>query len=235
MKVQEVFRKLELMGSDQNRKIYARHGVGDSQFGVSFKNLRKMAKEVGIDPYLAEMLWRSGNHDARMLATLIIDVKNIEEQTLDRWVDDLDNYVITDAFSEMVSRTDFPYKKSKEWINLPGEWISSAGWNLISNLALKDKSLDDNFFLTLLEIIESTIHERPNRTRYSMNNALIAIGIRNPLLQAEAEKAAEHIGKVEIDHGETTCKTPEAIPYIRKTLAHRAAKKVNKHKKTPVH
>ena len=235
MKVQEVFRKLELMGTDQNRKIYARHGVGDSQFGVSFKNIRKMAKEIGVDSYLAEMLWRSGNHDARMLATLIIDAKNIEEQTLDRWVDDLDNYVITDAFSEMVSRTEFIYKKAKEWMNLPGEWISSAGWNLVSHMAMKDQSLDDNFFFTLLEIIESAIHERPNRTRYNMNNALIAIGVRNPSLQAEAEKAAEHIGIVEVDHGETSCKTPEAIPYIRKTLAHRAAKNRKLAQKSHIH
>jgi 3-methyladenine DNA glycosylase AlkD len=224
MKTQEALRKLELMGTEQNRKIYTRHGVGDNQFGVSFKNLRKIAKEVGIDSYLAEMLWRSGNHDARIIATMIIDVEKITEQMLDRWVDDLDNYVITDAFSNMVNRTEFTYKKAKEWINSSGEWSSSAGWNLVSHLAIDDQSLEDNFFRTLLEIIESTIHERPNRTRYSMNNALIAIGVRNPTLQAEAEKAAEHIGKVKVDHGDTSCKTPQAIPYIRKTLAHRAAK-----------
>lgn len=224
MKAQDVLRKLELLGTEQNRKIYARHGVGDNQFGVSFANIRKMAKEIGHDSDLAEMLWRSGNHDARVLAAMIVDANTIPEKTLDRWVEDLDNYVITDAFSDMVSRTKLLNKKAGEWMIMPGEWVSSAGWNLISHVAMKDKFLDNEFFLRRLQTIESTIHQKPNRTRYSMNNALIAIGIRNPLLQKKAEDAARRIGKVEVDHGETSCKTPDAIDYIHKTIAHRAAK-----------
>jgi len=30
---------------------------------------------------------------------------------------------------------------------------------------------------------------------------------------------AAAIGKVEVDHGETSCKTPDAVPYIEKALA----------------
>ena len=33
--------------------------------------------------------------------------------------------------------------------------------------------------------------------------------------------AAKRIGTVEVDHGETGCQTPDAGPYIRKTVAHR--------------
>jgi hypothetical protein len=47
-----------------------------------------------------------------------------------------------------------------------------------------------------------------------MNGALIAIGVRNAALRAEAEAVAAKIGRVEVDHGETGCVTPEAIPYI---------------------
>jgi len=54
--------------------------------------------------------------------------------------------------------------------------------------------------------------------RNAMNNALIAIGIRNPHLEKKAIAAAQKIGKVEVDHGETGCKTPDAIPYIQKSL-----------------
>lgn len=32
---------------------------------------------------------------------------------------------------------------------------------------------------------------------------------------------AARIGKVEVDHGETGCKTPDAAVYIRKTLERR--------------
>ena len=45
--------------------------------------------------------------------------------------------------------------------------------------------------------------------------------------------AARRIGTVEVDHGETGCKTPDAEPYIKKTLAHRKkkAKKLRKQAK----
>ncbi len=34
--------------------------------------------------------------------------------------------------------------------------------------------------------------------------------------EAKAIEAAKRIGKVEVDHGETNCKTPDAAPYIEK-------------------
>ncbi len=60
-----------------------------------------------------------------------------------------------------------------------------------------------------------------------MNNALINIGVRNPALEKKADAAAKRMGTVEVDHGETSCKTPDAAAYIKKTLAHRR-KKANK-------
>ncbi|HEY9420470.1 MAG TPA: DNA alkylation repair protein, partial [Thermoanaerobaculia bacterium] len=68
----------------------------------------------------------------------------------------------------------------------------------------------------LLARIERDIHSERNRVRYEMNNLVIAIGGRNPDLQEKAIAAASRIGKVEVDHGETGCKTPEAVSYIRK-------------------
>ena len=57
-----------------------------------------------------------------------------------------------------------------------------------------------------------------------MNGALIAIGIRNPVLQAKALAVAAQIGKVDVDHGQTSCKTPDAGAYILKTVQHREKK-----------
>jgi hypothetical protein len=37
-----------------------------------------------------------------------------------------------------------------------------------------------------------------------------------PSLRQKAIEAARRIAKVEVDHGETTCKTPDAVPYIEK-------------------
>ena len=49
-----------------------------------------------------------------------------------------------------------------------------------------------------------------------MNSALIAIGIRNEDLERKAIEMAREIGKVQVDRGATSCKTPDAEPYIKK-------------------
>ena len=55
--------------------------------------------------------------------------------------------------------------------------------------------------------------------------AVIMIGCRNGALRKAATAAAKRIGKVEIDHGDTDCKTPDAAQYIEKTWAYATSKK----------
>ena len=57
-----------------------------------------------------------------------------------------------------------------------------------------------------------------------MNNALIAIGCV-PRFTARATAVAKRIGAVEVDHGETGCKTPDAASYIKKVLAHQKSRR----------
>ena len=61
-----------------------------------------------------------------------------------------------------------------------------------------------------------------------MNLALIAIGIYKPTLRKQAIAAARRIGKVEVDHGETSCKTPDAESYIVKAAARNARPRAKK-------
>ena len=57
-----------------------------------------------------------------------------------------------------------------------------------------------------------------------MNMALISIGGSREALREKAIAASRRIGKVEVDHGETGCKTPVAEPYINKMWARREAR-----------
>lgn len=57
-----------------------------------------------------------------------------------------------------------------------------------------------------------------------MNMTLIAIGLRNAPLRKLALAAARRIGKVEVAHGQTSCKTPDAAAYIANTVAYRRKK-----------
>ncbi len=224
MNFAEVMQALEDMGTAQNRKIYARHGVGEKMFGVSMANLKTLQKQIKKDHALAQELWASGNHDARYLATLIADPSRVDESLLEAWVRALDNYAITDAFTDLTAQTACARDKAAQWSGNHAEYVSRAGWHLLAQLAMKDASLPDDFFLPYLEIIQAEIHQRPNRARQGMNNALIAIGIRNPALMQKALAAAAIIGEVQVDHGETNCKTNFAPEYIQRSVARKQSK-----------
>ena len=224
MNCQEALQQLENLGTEQNRKIYRRHGVGADLFGVSYANQNKLAKAIKRNHSLAQELWATGNHDARVLAALVADPAQADADLLDSWVNDLDSYVITDAFSGFVGKTPLAYDKAGEWCGSPAEWPGRAGWHLVAHLALKNRDLPDDYFIAGLDTIERGIHSGKNRVRDAMNNALIAIGIRNDALEPLALAAAARIGKVAVDHGETGCKTPDAADYIRRTLARRRQK-----------
>ena len=218
-----VIQELEDLGTEQNRKIYRRHGVGDDQFGVSFGNLRKLQKRIKKDHALALELWSTGNHDARILATMIADPKTTKQEEprhewLESWAADLDNYIIADAFAELASQTAVAREQSERWNRSEEEWIGRAGWTIMAKIAMKDRTLPDEYFEELLPTIEAGIHTGRNRVRDAMNSALIAIGIRNEKLQELALRAAGNIGKVEVDHGVTGCVTPDAASYILKTV-----------------
>ncbi|MHC4959156.1 MAG: DNA alkylation repair protein [Planctomycetota bacterium] len=216
----EVLRELKAMGTAQNRKVYPRHGVQGPMFGVSYANLGRLKKTIKADQALAEQLWATGNHDARILATMIAEPDVIGAKTLDAWARDLDNYVLTDAFSRVAGRTRWAKARAGKWMPARSEWKAAAGWNICPML-----DEPDAYFEERLEAIEAGIHGAKNRVKHAMNQALIGIGVRNPGLMRKATAAARRIGRVDVDHGETGCKTQDAAAYIRKTVEHRKKRK----------
>lgn len=220
----DILAELEQLGTAQNRMIYRRHGIEGEQYGVSYAALDRLKKRIKVDHPLAQELWSSANHDARILATKIADPKQADDALLERWVSDLDNYVLTDALANYAGRTSCARQLMAAWIRADGEWIERSGWLILAHLAMNDSSLPDELLNGYLDGIERDVHAAKNRVRDAMNSALIAIGMRSDAWEKRALAVAERIGKIEIDHGETGCKTPDAIPYIRKARE-RARKK----------
>ena len=222
----ETLAKLEELGTSQNRKVYPRHGVKGPLFGVSYANLRKLAKRLAPDHRLAVELWSSGNHDARVLATMVDDPSRISVRTLRERLADVDNYVLADAIASLVGRTSLRDELAGDWTADPeDESAGTVGWSLVAAQALDvERFLSDEYFTERLSFIERNIATAANRVRHSMNGALIAIGCRNQELRRAAEETAGRIGKVQVDHGQTSCKTPDAIPYLARVWKRKAAR-----------
>ncbi|MEA2599279.1 MAG: hypothetical protein QOF89_271 [Acidobacteriota bacterium] len=223
MDLQQTLATLKSLGKEQTRKTYRRHGAGEDVYGVNTPDLKSLQKKIKVDQALAGELWRSGNHEARILATMIADPQKLDGATLDAWAAGLDNYPETGYLAGLVARSPAAREVMARWIDSDGEWIASAGWAVLSHLVASGE-ISDAEAEAFLERIERDLHGSKNRVRHQMNGALIAIGGYRPALQAKALAAGGRIGKVEVDHGDTDCKTPDAAGYIKKMAGKRAAK-----------
>ena len=220
----DVMKKLGALGTAQTCKIYARHGALGPMFGVSYANLEKLRKQIKTDHKLAQALWQTGNHDARVLATKIADPDECTETMLNRWIKDCQDRVVIGALASLVAQSKCALPLATKWIASGKQYQALAGWTVLSILAEQGVEGGVQLWKDCVGRIEKEIHQSENWVRYAMNNALIGIGVGCAALTKSALAAAERIGKVEIDHGETGCKTPDAGAYIIKTLEYRKAR-----------
>jgi 3-methyladenine DNA glycosylase AlkD len=224
MTVDEAMKALERAGSAQTRKTYARHGAAEPMFGVSFATLKTLVKRIGVDHDLAKALWATGNFDARNLALKIADPARATPAELEKWARDTKARMCAPYVAMLASEGPHASAIAPRWLSSKDELGRCAGWNLLGQMALRDEGTPDAWFAGHLAAIEKSIHGAPNTERYAMNGAVIAIGCRSAALRKAALAAAKRIGPVEVDHGDTACKTPAASEYIEKTWAHSAAK-----------
>lgn len=216
---------LEKAGSEQTRKTYRRHGAEDPMFGVSFATLKTLVKEIGVDHDLAIALWDTGNHDARTLAVKIADPVRVTAAELDRWAAASRARMCGGYAAMLAAESPHGAAKAREWSSSSDPKLRAVGWMLCGQLSNADEKGSEDASLKQIEKVEKTIHGASNAERDAMNMALITIGGRSAALRKAATAAAKRIGKVEVDHGDTACKTPDAASYIEKMWAHAAAKK----------
>jgi len=68
----QIIARLKRKANTRNVAGMARFGINTkATLGISVNDLRVLAKEIGKNHELAQRLWRSGIHEARILAALI--------------------------------------------------------------------------------------------------------------------------------------------------------------------
>jgi 3-methyladenine DNA glycosylase AlkD len=177
----------------------ARFGINPKNtYGISIPHLRKMAKEIGINHPLAQQLWSSGVHEARILASLIDDPRKVTEDQMEKWVKDFDSWDVCDQCCyKLFDKTKFAYKKALEWSKRDEEFVKRAGFTLIATLSVHDKGRNNKEFLKFLPIIKRESTDSRNYVKKSVNWALRQIGKRTLDLNGKAIKTAEEIQKID--------------------------------------
>lgn len=181
------------LAEPESRAGMARFGINtDHALGLSMPVLRATARLVGRNQTIAEELWRSGLHEARILAALVAEPAACDAALLERWAEDLDSWDVTDQFCLiLVRRTAEPYRLIRPWCARPETFVRRAGFALIACLAVHDKGAPDDRFLPLLPVIEAAADDDRNFVKKAVNWALRQIGKRNAGLNRAAVDCAE--------------------------------------------
>ena len=183
------------MRNAENIAGMARFGINpEGTLGISVANLRKIAKELGRDHGLAEALWQSGIHEARILAVLVDDPKLVTEDQAERWVVDVDSWDVCDQLCMgLLRKTPFAHAKAKAWCKRKEIFVRRAGFALIATLAVHDKKAPDKTFAAYLPLIRRAATDERNFVKKAVNWALRQIGKRNAALNADALALAEDL------------------------------------------
>ena len=190
-----VLRELKEVADPRVRAKMAYFGVHvPKAHGISAPVLHKFAKHIGKDHALAQGLWATGIHEARILATLIGESERVTTAEMDRWACDFDSWDVVDAACcYLYAQAKPAWKKTAEWSRRPEEFVKRASFSLVAYLAYKDKAAPDLRFTRFLRVIEREAHDERNFVRKAVNWALRNIGKRNVRLNREAIRAAEGI------------------------------------------
>jgi 3-methyladenine DNA glycosylase AlkD len=175
----------------------ARYGINTAgTLGVPVHVLRRLAKETGRDHALAESLWNSGIHEARILATLIDEPGRVTARQMDRWARDLDSWDVCDhACHNLFRYTPRAFAKAAQWAKARPEFVRRAGFSMMAGLAVKAKDATDEEFAAFLPLIAAAASDERNMVKKSVNWALRQIGKRNRRLHKLAMAAATEIAR----------------------------------------
>lgn len=194
-----VLKELRARSNPKNVAGMARFGINPKNtLGVSVPHIREIARKVGKNHALAQQLWKSGIHEARILAGFVDEPQFVTEEQMESWVSEFDSWDVCDQVcGGLFDRTKLAYEKAAEWSARKEEFVKRAGFALMAYLAIHDKKADNDAFAKFLPMIEQGSNDGRNFVKKAVNWALRQIGKRNLALNRLAVQTARRIQKME--------------------------------------
>ncbi len=183
------------MANPRNVEGMARYGISTANtLGVPVAALRMLARRAGHDHALAQQLWESGIHEARILAALVDEPARVTRRQMDRWAAAFDSWDVVDGVcSNLFDKTPYAYQKALRWSASRREYVKRAGFSLMAALASHDQGASDAVFLRFLPVVVRESGDDRNYVKKAVNWALRQIGKRNRRLNRAAIAAAERV------------------------------------------
>ena len=199
MTVNAIIEQLEAMSNPEDRAGMARFGINtEKAFGIRIPVLRKMAREYKREHELAQALWETGYHEARILASMVDDARLVTDAQMEAWVLDFNSWDLCDQVCfNLFDKAPLGFEKAVAWTARPEEFVKRAGFAIQAGGAMHWKKRPDSDFEVFFPLMVGEATDERNFVKKAVNWALRNIGKRNMALHAQAIETAERIAAMD--------------------------------------
>ncbi|MEM9623497.1 MAG: DNA alkylation repair protein, partial [Pseudomonadota bacterium] len=181
MDVNQALNELRSMADKDPQTVAKRRGVPAEQvLGVSTAKIRKLAATLQQDAGLAEQLWRSGLHEARILAILVAPPE-LFTQSQNGWVHNIDSWDLSDHLAKRVAEhytADITAAGTyaQTWTHDDRELVRRAGLALLANFCMRQHTLDSDAVTTVTRLISDAASDSRRQVKQACCWALRELG-----------------------------------------------------------
>ena len=168
--------------------------ISTNALGIYHKDLKVLAKEIGMNSDLAIALFDTGIYEARILCSKIFKKEDLSNDLLEKWVTSFENWEICDSFCMgLVAKSKWAMPKILEWVDREREFEKRAGFTTIAAYCMADKKANNEVFEQFFPIIKKASTDERLYVKKAVNWALRNIGKRNTDLNKQAVEIAKEI------------------------------------------
>jgi len=220
-----IMAQLAAWGTEKVRAMNTRNGVQGDQFGCMLGPVRGLAKALKTDHALGLALWKSGNHDARILATMLLSSKKLPIADAEAMVRSLDYpYMVDELVYRVIANAPYREELRKRWMDSPEPLVRRAGWAL-GVVSVKDGTIPDADIPPLLDRITTEVKGAPPDPQWTINHCLVEIGISRPAFRPAAIAIGERFGRLDDRPVPKGCTSSYAPDWIAAVLRRTEGKK----------
>ena len=191
------------------------------QGDVKMGDIKKQAKAIKQDHVLAMELWGTKDFYPRMLATLILDKKQLTQTVIDQLADDMLQHEVAqrNQLSEWLMANQLMKQKSTQQMLLSWQGAKSAVlrrlfWYHQARLRWAGQAPPDNSE-DLLALLEENLASEEEQVQWTMNFCAAWIGIFEPEYRDRIVQLGESLGLYKDEKVSRNC-TPSYLPeFIR--------------------
>ncbi|WP_270566846.1 DNA alkylation repair protein [Clostridium beijerinckii] len=178
MTCDEVISELKSLSSEKYKSNVVKMGIPEAgSIGVSTGDIRKLAKRIEKSNEFAHKLWRTGYHEAKLLAILIFDKKSISLHDVEKLINEVYSWDLCDHLCKnlIIKLKDYQ-ELIKIWCDSKETYTKRAAFTLMASALIHEKSISEDIIDNYLKLISEHSNDEREHVKKAISWALREIG-----------------------------------------------------------